>query len=55
VLALFKPEQSGGDKHFNFRGYGDLDEKGFNLMGEYDYRRSNDIMAKDRKTVYAVV
>lgn len=45
------PEQSGGDKQdiSIFGGYGDLDEQGFNLMGVIDYRRSNDIMAKDRK------
>ncbi len=49
--GFIQPEQSGGDKQdiSIFGGYGDLDEQGFNLMGVIDYRRSNDIMAKDRK------
>ena len=49
--GLVQPEQSGGDKQDIqiFGGYGDLDEQGFNVFGVVDYRRSNDIMAKDRK------
>ncbi|MGQ9374333.1 TonB-dependent receptor [Acinetobacter tandoii] len=49
--GFLQPEQSGGDKQDVqiFGGYGDLDEQGFNIFGVVDYRRSNDIMAKDRK------
>lgn len=49
--GLIQPEESGGDKQdvSIFGGYGDLEEQGFNVMGVIDYRRSNDIMASDRK------
>lgn len=49
--GLIQPEESGGDKQdvSIFGGYGDLEEQGFNVMGVIDYRRSNDIMARDRK------
>lgn len=49
--GLLQPEQKGGDKQdvSIFGGYGDLDEQGFNIYGVVDYRRSNDVMAKDRK------
>ena len=48
---MIQPEQSGGDKQDVqiFGGYGDLDEQGFNVFGVVDYRRANNIMAKDRK------
>ncbi|MFH3675734.1 hypothetical protein WAH59_21445, partial [Acinetobacter baumannii] len=49
--GLLQPEHKGGDKQdiSIFGGYGDLDEDGFNIFGVVDYRRTNGIMAKDRK------
>ncbi|QHH97904.1 TonB-dependent receptor [Acinetobacter dispersus] len=49
--GLTQPEQKGGDTQdvSIFGGYGDLEDNGFNVFGVIDYRRSNDIMAKDRK------
>ncbi|MEO3357069.1 TonB-dependent receptor [Acinetobacter haemolyticus] len=46
-----KPEQKGGEKqsYSIFGGFGDLDENGFNAFGVIDYRRGEDVMAKDRK------
>lgn len=46
-----KPEQSGGEQqnYSIFGGYGDLEENGFNVFGVVDYRRGEDVMAKDRK------
>ena len=50
-VGATQPEASGGDKQdiSIFGGYGNLDEQGFNVYGVVDYRRSNNIMAKDRK------
>ncbi|WP_445115842.1 TonB-dependent receptor [Acinetobacter sp. WZC-1] len=49
--GLSQPEESGGDKQdiSVFGGFGDLDENGFNAFGVIDYRRSNDVMARNRK------
>ncbi|RKG38150.1 TonB-dependent receptor [Acinetobacter rongchengensis] len=49
--GALQPEESGGDQQdiSIFGGYGDLDEQGFNIYGVVDYRRTNNIMAKDRK------
>ena len=46
-----KPEQTGGEQqnYSIFGGYGDLEENGFNVFGVVDYRRGEDVMAKDRK------
>ena len=46
-----QPEDKGGDSQdiSIFGGYGNLDEQGYNVYGVVDYRRTNDIMAKDRK------
>jgi iron complex outermembrane receptor protein len=50
-VGATQPEASGGDKQdiSIFGGYGNLDEQGFNVYGVVDYRRTNNIMAKDRK------
>ncbi|MFW1898071.1 TonB-dependent receptor plug domain-containing protein, partial [Acinetobacter sp. ULE_I075] len=50
-VGATQPEASGGDKQdiSIFGGYGTLDEQGFNVYGVVDYRRSNNILAKDRK------
>ncbi|MDN5649012.1 MAG: TonB-dependent receptor plug domain-containing protein, partial [Acinetobacter sp.] len=50
-VGATQPEASGGDKQdiSIFGGYGDLDEQGFNVYGVVDYRKTNNIMAKDRK------
>ncbi|MFX5374025.1 TonB-dependent receptor, partial [Acinetobacter baumannii] len=32
-----------------FGGFGDLDENGYNVFGVVDYRKGDDVMAKDRK------
>ncbi|MEG2568782.1 MAG: TonB-dependent receptor plug domain-containing protein, partial [Acinetobacter sp.] len=49
--GALQPEESGGDQQdiSIFGGYGNLDEQGFNIYGVVDYRRTNNIMAKDRK------
>ncbi|HDK8947097.1 TonB-dependent receptor [Acinetobacter baumannii] len=49
--GLLQPEHKGGDKQdiSIFGGYGDLDEDGYNIFGVVDYRRTNGIMAKDRR------
>ncbi|MCI3879841.1 TonB-dependent receptor [Acinetobacter higginsii] len=46
-----KPEQTGGEQqnYSIFGGYGDLEENGFNVFGVVDYRRGDEVMAKDRK------
>lgn len=46
-----QPEDKGGESQdiSIFGGYGDLDEQGYNVYGVVDYRRTNNIMAKDRK------
>ena len=50
-VGATQPEDKGGDKQevSIFGGYGDLDEQGYNVYGIIDYRKSNNIMAKDRK------
>lgn len=50
-VGATQPEKSGGDKQdiSIFGGYGNLEEQGYNVYGVLDYRRSNNIMAKDRK------
>ncbi|EPG1799586.1 TonB-dependent receptor plug domain-containing protein, partial [Acinetobacter baumannii] len=46
-----KPEQKGGEQqdYSIFGGFGDLDENGYNVFGVVDYRKGDDVMAKDRK------
>jgi len=46
-----KPEEKGGDQqdYSIFGGFGDLEENGFNVFGVVDYRKGDDVMAKDRK------
>lgn len=50
-VGATQPEESGGDKQdiSIFGGYGNLDEQGYNVYGVVDYRKTNNIMAKDRK------
>ena len=50
-VGATQPEETGGDKQdiSIFGGYGNLDEQGYNVYGVVDYRKSNNIMAKDRK------
>ncbi|MEK5760747.1 hypothetical protein, partial [Acinetobacter variabilis] len=45
------PEQKGGEQqdYSIFGGFGDLDENGYNVFGVVDYRKGDDVMAKDRK------
>jgi iron complex outermembrane receptor protein len=46
-----KPEEKGGEQqdYSIFGGFGDLEENGFNVFGVVDYRKGDDVMAKDRK------
>lgn len=46
-----QPEHKGGENqnYSLFGGFGDLDDDGFNFFGVIDYRRSEDVMAEDRK------
>ncbi|MDA3557936.1 TonB-dependent receptor [Acinetobacter sp. AOR15_HL] len=46
-----KPEQKGGEQqdYSIFGGFGDLDENGYNVFGVVDYRKGDDVLAKDRK------
>lgn len=48
--GALQPEEQGGDEQnvSILGGYGDLDEQGFNIFAVVDYRKKNNIMAKDR-------